>query len=87
VAKYMIESPHTKAECLKALDDTLAKGPEVLARFEFGCMAGNHCAWAIVEADSEASAKALVPNEIVSKARVVRVDEITPDQIRSFHQR
>jgi len=87
MAKYMIESPHTKAECLAALDGTLAKGPDVLAKFEFGCMTGNHCAWAIVEAPNEASAKALVPSEVVSKARVVRVDEITPDQIRAFHQR
>ena len=39
---YLIESPHTKEECLQALDDVLARGPEFLARFEWGCMSGDH---------------------------------------------
>jgi hypothetical protein len=82
---YLIESPHSKEECLQALDDVLARGPEFLARFEWGCMSGDHTAWAVVEAGSETAARSLVPVLVRSKARVVEVSKITPEQIRSFH--
>ncbi|KCZ71980.1 hypothetical protein ANME2D_01814, partial [Candidatus Methanoperedens nitroreducens] len=48
MARYMIEEPHTPEECLKALDETLAKG--LLDKAEFGCNAGVHTSWTIVEA-------------------------------------
>jgi hypothetical protein len=85
--QYLIESPHTKEECLKALDETLAKGPEVLNRFEYGCMAGDHRGWATVEAPSESQARDYVPSFLRSKARVVAVGRFTPEQIRSYHQK
>ena len=34
MAKYLIESLHTEEECLKALDETLAKGTDLLAKFD-----------------------------------------------------
>jgi hypothetical protein len=86
MAQYLIESSHTKEECLKALDETLAKGPEVLGRFEYGCMAGDHRGWATVEAGSENQAREYVPSFLRSKARVIQVGRFTPEQIRSFHK-
>jgi hypothetical protein len=82
---YLIESPHTKEECLQALDDVLARGPEFLAKFEWGCMSGEHTGWAVVEAGSEAAARSIVPVLVRSKARIVEVGKITPEQIKSFH--
>lgn len=61
MAKYMIEVPHTAAECLEALDDLLAAGAELLDKFHWGCMAGVHNGWAIVEAESESAARSMVP--------------------------
>jgi hypothetical protein len=84
--QYLIESPHTKEECLKALDETLAKGPDVLNRFEYGCMSGDHRGWATVEAGSENQAREYVPSFLRSKTRVVQVGRFTPEQIRSFHK-
>src|SRR5690349_18227579 len=34
MSDFMIESPHTKDECLHALDETLASGQEILAQYE-----------------------------------------------------
>jgi len=51
MAKYLIESPHTEEECLQALDETLEKGTDLLAKFDWGCMSGEHTGWAVVDAE------------------------------------
>lgn len=86
MAKYMIESPHTPEECSKALEETLAKGSDFLAKFDWGCMSGVHTGWAVVEAANESAARNMVPSFVRSKARVVKVDKFTPQQIKSFHK-
>ena len=83
---YLIESPHTKEECLKALDETLARGPQNLAQFDWGCMAGQHVGWATVNAGSESEARNMVAPIVRDKARIVAVDKFTPSQIESFHK-
>ena len=85
--RYFVESPHTQQECLRALDEILAKGPGVLAKFEWGCMAGDHTGYAIVEARSESEAKEGIPAFLGGKARVVKLNKFTPEQIRDFHRK
>ena len=46
--KFHVGSPHTQEECLRALDELLAKGSDVLASYEWGCMAGDHTGYATV---------------------------------------
>ncbi len=87
MANYFIESPHTPEECLRALDEVLAQSPKILAKFDWGCGAGEHTGWAVVEAESESAARNIVPGFIRKKARVVEVTKFTPEQIRSFHQK
>jgi len=87
MAKYLIESPHTEEECLQALDETLAKGTDLLAKFDWGCTSGEHTGWAILDAGSEAAARNMVPSFLRSKARIVKVDKFTAQQIKSFHQK
>ena len=83
--KYMITTPHTKEECLRALDEQLAKGPEILEKFNYGCKAGDHTGYAIVDVKNEMEARNLVPGFLISKARLVAVDVFTPEVIRSLH--
>jgi hypothetical protein len=83
--KYMIESPHTKEECLRALDEQLAKGPEILRRFNYGCMARDHTAYALVDVRDEKEARDLVPAFLLSKARIIEVGLFTPEVIKSLH--
>ncbi len=83
--KYMIETPHTKEECLRALDEQLAKGPEILKKFYYGCKAGDHTGYALVDVRNEMEARNFVPGFLINKARIVEVDIFTPEVIKSLH--
>jgi hypothetical protein len=85
--RYVILSPHTREECLRALDEILANGPDALARYEWGCMDGDHTGYAIVEAGSKGEAAATVPAFLRGKARVVKLNRFTQEQIREFHKK
>lgn len=85
MARYIVESSHTKEECLKALDEILAEGPAVLNKFDWGCQAGDHTGYALVDAEAEAEVRNMIPGFLRNKARVVKVGKFTPEQIRSFH--
>ena len=89
MAKYQLESPHTDAECLRALDEISAgaRGPELLKKMHFGCMVGVHTGWAVVDADSEAAARDWLPKFLRSRAKVVKVSQFTPGQIKGLHKK
>ncbi len=82
---YLVESSHTPAECLKALDEQLAIGPEMLKKTFYGCMKGDHTGYAIVDAKDVDEARKTVPASLLKKARIIEVGQFTPDMIRSFH--
>lgn len=48
-------------------------------------LCGEHCRWAVLEAESEHQAGLAVPPLLRGKARVVRLDRFTADEVRSFH--
>ncbi len=81
---YLIESPHTAEECLKALDELLAKG-DILDRMYFGCKAGDHTGYAIVDAKSYSDARNLIPPFLLDKSRVIEVGKFSPEEIKGFH--
>lgn len=87
MGRYLIQSPHTKEECLRALDEILANGPDALAKYEWGCMAGDHTGYAIIEAKSDGEAAGHVPAFLRGKAHVVKLNRFTPEQIREFHKK
>jgi hypothetical protein len=88
MARYIIESPHKPEECLKALDEELAKGKEILDKFEFGCKAGDHTGYALVEANTRTDVlNKYVPSFIQDRARIVEVGKFTPEMIKSFHSK
>jgi hypothetical protein len=87
MAKYIVESPHTPEECLKAMDEVLAMGPDVLKQYYFGCMSGEHTGWVILDAKNESEALEVVPNFLRSKARAVAVNKFTPEQIMEEHRK
>ncbi len=83
---YMITSPHTKEQCLQALDDVANKGQEYLSMWRFGCKSGDHTAYAFVRAESPEQAINQVPDNVRNMARVEKVDELTVEQIRDMHK-
>ena len=85
--KYLIATPHTKEECLRALDEQLEKGPDVLKKFSYGCKAGDHTGYAIVDVKDLREARGLVPGFLLDKARIVEVGIFTPEVIKSLHSK
>jgi len=86
MSQYLIETHHTKEECLRELD-ALATKPEVLEKFAWGCGSGDHTGYGVIEAKSEQEAKSVVPEFLRSKAEVRQVTRMTPDAIRSLHMK
>jgi hypothetical protein len=56
-----------------------------LKKFYYGCKAGDHTGYAIVEAKSDMEARKLVPSFLIDKARIVEVGVFTPEVIKSLH--
>ncbi len=86
MAKYVVESPHTPEECLRALDETLEKGEETLKTFVFGCKSGEHTGWAYKDADSSEEALEIVPEFLRDKACAHEVGKFTPGEIKAAHE-
>jgi len=77
--RYFVESSHTGEDCLRILKDFLSAG--YLAHFEWGCKAGHHIGWAMIEAENEAEARMVVPALIRSKARVIEVTRFSKEDL------
>ncbi|WP_406660933.1 hypothetical protein V7O66_14000 [Methanolobus sp. ZRKC3] len=86
MTKYLVESPHTSEGCLKALDEMLAMGPDVLAQYDFGCMVDVHTGWVILDAENEAEALKIVPESLRSEARAIALNKFTPEEIAAYHK-
>jgi hypothetical protein len=52
-----------------------------LARFDWGCSAGQHCGWTIIEAENATEARMVVPSLLRSKACVIELQKFTQDDI------
>src|SRR5262245_31947875 len=84
--QYMIEAKHTPEECQKVLDEVSTKNSALLSKVEWGCLSGDHTAYAIVDAESEAAVKAMLPPSMAD-AHIVKVTKFTPQQIKAFHEK
>ena len=82
---YFIESPHTKEECLAAIEGVAKEGEEVLSKFAWGCNSGDHTGYALVDVKDESEAQKLVPEIVRSKARLTKLDKLTIEQIKAYH--
>ncbi len=82
--KYLVESPHTLEDCGPVLKQIEAAG--YLTHFDWGCKDGVHCGWVILEAESAAQAKMVVPTLAREKARVVHLNKFSPEEIGPLHR-
>lgn len=74
--RYIVISPHTYEECQAVINQFVSAGFATHA--DFGCMDGEHTAWAIVEADSHDQALLLVPSLMRPKARSIKLMHFDP---------
>jgi hypothetical protein len=85
MSRYLIISPHTAEECLTALDAVSAQGEEKLNSWDWGCKAGDHTGYTVVQAESQEAALKSVPESLRKKARAIKLNKFTMDEIKSFH--
>lgn len=83
--QYLVIAPHTPEECLKTLDDVSAKGADNLAKFQWGCKAGDHTGYAMVTAKNDAEALSIIPESGRATAKAIKLNKFTMAEIKGFH--
>jgi hypothetical protein len=86
MSTFLIESPHTEAECMGVMESVNKSGAKELAAWDWGCMAGNHTAYRMVKAADENAALAMVPAEVREKAHVYKLTKMTPAMLEEHHK-
>ena len=91
MSRFLIEVPHEaeKNACLRAAQTLLKTGSHFLTHADFGCLAGEHKAWIIVDVASKEAARAILPTEYRSQSKVVPLNKFTLEEIEellSHHQ-
>ena len=81
--RYLIISPHTQADCVKALRNIETAGS--VTRWDWGCKDGDHTGWVIVEAENKEQAMLVVPTLERPNARAVKLVRFTPDDVKNMH--
>jgi hypothetical protein len=84
--RFLIEAPHTPADCLAVLDTMAEQDKKLLAKTDWGCMSGDHTGYVVVEAENEQAARALLPEKMRASAKVIKLNKFTPKEIASFHK-
>jgi hypothetical protein len=83
---YYVQIKHTPEQCLNTLTEIKSKGDALLSKFEWGCMSGDHTAYAFLEGKSEADVKQLLPKDEQATAKIQKVDKFTSEQIEKIHK-
>jgi hypothetical protein len=82
--RYLIETPHTASEGLDLIKLLNAQG--YLWNFDWGCEAGIHSGWAIIDAENEAQARLAVPPLVRSRARIVELNKFDATTIEDYEK-
>jgi hypothetical protein len=81
--RFLVISPHTAEDCAKVVGQVYAAG--YLTHYEWGCGDGEHCAWAIIEAENSSEALLSVPSVARPKARAIRLMRFSPEKAKAMH--
>jgi tRNA U34 5-methylaminomethyl-2-thiouridine-forming methyltransferase MnmC len=82
--RYLVESTHAAADCHHVVEQFVYHGH--VMNFDWGCEAGVHTSWAIVESENESEALLSVPAHLRSKARAIRLTKFTPEKLQQAHE-
>jgi hypothetical protein len=81
--RYLVQSNHTTEDCHHVMEQFIYHG--FILNFDWGCEAGVHTGWAIIEAENNAQALLAVPPQLRARANAVLVRKITPQEIQADH--
>lgn len=84
--RFIIQLPHEsdRTACIRAIQAIERHGSHLLTHAEWGCKAGVHCGWAIVEVGNRQEAMQLVPPEARQIAVIVELNQFTKDEMASW---
>jgi len=82
----MIEVSHdaTMVGCARAVELFLKNGSHFFTHADWGCRDGEHKAWILVDVDSKAEARAIVPPLYRAQAKVVELNAFSIEEIESI---
>jgi hypothetical protein len=84
--EFLIEIPHDDEPraCALALDALERYGSHFVTHARWGCAAGQHSAYLLMELEDRDAALRLVPPQFRSVARIVPLEQFTSQDIRNF---
>jgi hypothetical protein len=82
--RYLIEAPHTEEDCLALIEEVNARG--YLSNFDWGCRAGIHTGWTIIEAESIAEARMAVPPLVRPRAHIIPLNKFDASELAVMHE-
>jgi len=86
MAKFLIEVAHEaeKSACLRAAQILLKSGSHFVTNADFGCLDGEHKAWIVIDVFDKEEAKAILPTEFRSSAKIVKLNKFNLNQIEEM---
>lgn len=83
MARFLIEVPHEAEEiaCARAVKTLLQTGSHFLTHADFGCMDGEHKAWIIVDVENKETARAILPTDSRSQAKIVQLNRFSLEEL------
>jgi hypothetical protein len=85
MARFLITLPHTPEDCVPELDSIFGHSKELLHRFDWGCRAGEHVGWVVLEAADERTARTLLPANLRSRGSAHQLNKFSEEDMHSFH--
>ena len=83
---FFVQAPHTQEQCMQTMLEFKDKGETLLSNFEFGCMSGDHTAYAFIKGISKENVRLMLPESMQKDAKITKVDQFTVDQIEKIHK-
>ena len=86
MARFLIEIPHEEetVACALVVQVFLKTGSHLLSNADWGCMDGVHKAWLIVDVDSKAEARAIIPPAFRADAIITALNKFTMEEIEDI---
>jgi len=81
--RFLVIAPHTKEGCAKTIQQIEAAG--YITHFDWGCKDGEHCGWAIIEAENPKQALLVVPSSHRPQARAIMLTKFGTSDIGHAH--
>ena len=84
--RYLIELTHSDehAACIRALEATERHGGNFVRSIDWGCKAGIHSGWMVIEVDNHQQALRVVPPEFREEVRIVKLNRFSKEQITAW---